>query len=65
MGFWDKLSHGVVVGKPKAEEKPDTSLGEKDGFYSPNTLLKHNALNDYMNRDKFNYDFNADALYLE
>ena len=66
MGFWDKLAHGVVlkgVAEKKEDAVPDTSLGEKDGFYSPNTLLKQNALNDYMNRDPFNYDFNADALY--
>jgi hypothetical protein len=75
MGFWDKLAPKVVahsalvkgVVDKMAEEKedviPDTSLGEKEGFYSPNTLLKEKALEDYMNRDKFSYDFNADALY--
>ncbi len=66
MGFWDKLPHGVV-GKGVADKKedavPNTSLGEKGGFYSPNTLLKQNALNDYMKRDPLEYNFNDDPVY--
>lgn len=48
-----------------AEKKvPDTELsGETSGITSNYTAQKDAALNDYLNREKFSYNVNGDALY--
>ena len=57
------IMSGVTTKIKKDDEKLAPEVEATDGYYSKNAKLADDELQKYMNRDPFNYDFNADALY--
>ena len=69
MGFWDKkkdklpIAHGLTTPDTSVEDAVDIVQNSPSGYTSKYGKLSEDVLNEYLNREPFEFDLNGDALY--
>ena len=69
MGFLDKkkdklpIAHGLTTPNTSVDDAVDIVQNNPSGYTSKYGKLSEDALNEYLNREPFEFDLNGDALY--